>query len=551
VAIRRQKLDREVNLLHRNDAIIEVAPGWAFSITCPHYGEIAFDFTSYRRNGRDELAAQMRDALWNLRHEMVGISLRGRETLLSYFWRFLDELHQNGEPITDLFQIDRTLIDRFLAWLELQKNAMGKKKGEPFSLSTKKAAYGTIKALLVNRQIRCPEAVSADLKFPKNPFPNLALRTPKRLPYSAEEQRRIDSALNKDLQSIYESDGSSLPHLQVLAVHLLVLARTTGRNMQSLLELRRGSLQDHPLPDMDLLVTYKRRGGSVHASSHRKLAVDEHRQVRGIPAHIGGYFRGLCEITAPLAGEATGEDADFVLLRRISQGPLKGQVQRYAYEDARSSVVLFGKRHNLLDDSGKDLVLNVARLRPTFGHELYRRTRDIRCVQQALGHSNAQTTARYYAGSPLEAERDHAVVLDAMVSHYTRMEVNGKVLLAADGELPLQNVPDLLSSGYSTGIARCRNPFREDGGVCQKFFPCFTCPSMIVFEDDLWRLLSFYCRLLQERAKLPPLQWLKTYGPIIRRIDVDIIPHFPSEKVEEARSRAQRDPHPTWKGPVL
>lgn len=89
MAIRRQKLDREVNLLHRNDAIIEVAPGWAFSITCPHYGEIAFDFTSYRRNGRDELAAQMRDALWNLRHEMVGISLRGRETLLSYFWRFL------------------------------------------------------------------------------------------------------------------------------------------------------------------------------------------------------------------------------------------------------------------------------------------------------------------------------------------------------------------------------------------------------------------------------------------------------------------------------
>ena len=126
-----------------------------------------------------------------------------------------------------------------------------------------------------------------------------------------------------------------------------------------------------------------------------------------------------------------------------------------------------------------------------------------------------------------------------------------KALLAADGELPLQNVPDLLSNGYSTGIARCRNPFREDGGVCQKFFPCFTCPSMIVFEDDLWRLLSFYYRLLQERTKLSPLQWLKTYGPIIRRIDVDIIPHFPSEKVEEARSRAQRDPHPSWKGPVL
>lgn len=526
MAIRRKKLDRENTLLHRNGTVIEIAPGWAFSITCLHYGEIAFDFSTYRRNGRDGLAAQLRNALWSLRHEMVGVSLKGREALLSYFWRFLDDLHNNSESITELSQIDRALIDRYLAWLDLQKVALGKKKGEPLSLSTKKAAYATIKALLVNRQRRCPEAVGADLKFPKNPFPNITQRIPKRLPYSLDEQKRIDSALNKDLQVIYECDGSSLPQLQVLAVHLLVFARTTGRNMQSLLELRRDSLQDHPLPDLDLLVTYKRRGGSVQASSHRKLLEDEHRQVRGIPAHIGGYVRGLCEITAPLAGEATGEDADFVLLRRISQGERKGQIQRYAYEDARSSVVLFGKRHNLLDDSGKDLVLNVARLRPTFGHELYRRTRDIRCVQQALGHSNAQTTARYYTGSPLEAERDHAVVVEAMVSQYTRVEVNGKILLAADGKLPLQNLPDLMSNGYSTGIARCRNPFREDGGVCQKFFPCFTCPSMIVFEDDLWRLFSFYYRLLQERAKLPPLQWLKTYGPIIRRIDVDIIPTF-------------------------
>lgn len=432
MAIRRQKLVREVNLLHRN-TVIEVAPGWAFSITCVHHGEIAFDFTPYRRNGRDELAAQMRDALWNLRHEMVGISLRGREALLSYFWRFLDELHENGQSITHLSDIDRTLIDRYLAWLEQQKVALGKKKGEPFSLSTKKAAYATIKALLVNRQMRCGDAVSADLKFPKNPFPSLNQRVPKRLPYSVDELIRIGSALNKDLRAIYESDGTPLPHLQVLAVHLLVLARTTGRNMQSLLELRRDSLQDHPLPDMDLLVTYKRRGWSVHTSSHRKVPVDEHRQVRGIPAHIGGYFRGLCDITAPLAGEAADGDADFVFLLRISQGARKDQVERFSYEQARSSVVLFAKRHGLLNDSGKDLELNVARLRPTFGHELYRRTRDIRCVQQALGHTNAQTTARYYAGSPLEAERDHAIVVDAMVTHYTRIEVNGKVLLAVDG----------------------------------------------------------------------------------------------------------------------
>jgi hypothetical protein len=193
-------------------------------------------------------------------------------------------------------------------------------------------------------------------------------------------------------------------------------------------------------------------------------------------------------------------------------------------------------------------VLNVARLRPTFAHELYRRTRDIRIVQQALGHASAETTARRYAGPPLEAERNHAIVLEAMVCQFTRMEVDGKTLLAADGQIPMEDVPDILSGGYSTGIARCRNPFRDNGTVCAKFFSCFSCPSMIVFEDDLWRLFSFYYGLLQERPKISPMQWLKTYGPIIRRIDADIAPQFPAGKVEEARLRAQRDPHPTWKG---
>ena len=115
----------------------------------------------------------------------------------------------------------------------------------------------------------------------------------------------------------------------------------------------------------------------------------------------------------------------------------------------------------------------------------------------------------------------------------------------------MQDIQDLLSGGYNTGIARCRNPFRENESVCRKFFACFTCPSMIVFEDDLWRLFSFYYRLLSKQAKITLPQWLKTYGPIIHRIDTDIASQFPVDKVEAARLRARQDPHPTWKEPLL
>jgi hypothetical protein len=172
-------------------------------------------------------------------------------------------------------------------------------------------------------------------------------------------------------------------------------------------------------------------------------------------------------------------------------------------------------------------------------------------VQQALGHARVETTARHYADKPLEAERDHAIVLDGMVSQFTRIKIDGKILLAADGMMPLQDMKDILAGGYNTGIARCRNPFRENESVCKKFFACFKCPSMCVFEDDLWRLFSFYYRLLAERDKINPAYWLKTYGPIIHRIDTDIASQFPLSKVTAARIKAQQTPHPTWRGPLL
>ena len=553
MAIRRQKLDRNANLTLDSGRVVDMPPGWTFTIDCPHHGKIEFDFDRLRKYGRDDLAGQLRDAVWSLRHELLGKTLYSYEFHLRYFWRFLDELHTASTHITCLDQIDRTLVDRYLAWLELQVVTTGRTKGQVLSLGTKKSAFAVLKALLSNRQKRTPAAVNSELSFPRNPFPNAGQLIPKRKPYSLAEQGRVLNALNKDLRTIHEGEGTPLNYQQMLTVHLLILGLTTGRNLQPLLELRRDSLQEHPLPDRELLVTTKRRGWSSHATSLRKAAAqpEDRRSLLAIPATVGDHFRFLCGFTAPLVDDATENDRELAFLYRMSQSKRKGQVVRVSDQIAKSAVMAFTRRHALLNDQGQRLMLNMARLRPTYATELYRRTGDIRCVQQALGHASADTTARHYAEVPPEAERDHAIVLDAMVSHYIRLEIDGKVLLAADGQVPLQNVQDLLSGGYNTGIARCCNPFREDETVCKKFFACFRCQNMIIFEDDLWRLFSFYYRLLSERAKLSPPQWLKTYGPIIRRIDMDIASQFPADKVESARNRAQQDPHPTWKGPLL
>lgn len=555
MAIRRNKLDRKADLTLDAGRVVDMPPGWDFTIDCPHHGKVKVDFSPYRANGREELAGHLRDAVWSLRHEAVGATLKGFENPgIRYFMRFLDDLHAAGESITRVDQIDRKLLDRYLAWMELQVVSQGKHKGQRWSVATKRKAIVYIKTLLMNRQKRVPAAVSPELAFPRNPFPNSNQLTTKREPYSESEQKRIVEALNRDLRGIHEGEGEPLTPLQVLAVHLIVLALATGRNLQSLLDLRRESLCEHPIADRELLVTTKRRAWSTHATSIGKAeAAPEDTQVlQSIPKSVGDHFRFLCGYTAPLKFEADEADGEYAfLLRMVNSSPRKGQVVRLKGGNVAQAVRVFAKRHTLLDDRGLPLAFNVARLRPTFATELYRRTRDIRRVQQALGHRSPETTARHYANAPLEAERDHAIVVESMVSQFVRMEIEGKTLLAADGKIPLQDMNDLLSGGYNTGIGRCKNPFRENETVCQKFFHCFKCPSMCVFEDDLWRLFSFYYRLLAERSKINTVHWMKTYGPIIRRIDTDIASQFPADKVEAARLKAQQTPHPTWKGALL
>ncbi len=546
MAIRRTKLDRKVSLTEKDGELIDLPHGWTFTIQCPHIGSVCLDFNRYRANGREALAQEMRDAVWRMRHAVVGKTLQSITWMgLRYFWRFLDHQEENGITIANTGQVDRKVIVDFLGWLELQPVTRGAHKGSMLSLGTRRSIYNTLKTLLLYCS-RNPSDTAAI--FPSNPFPHGNRLVPKKSPYSRLEQQRILAAAHKDLSNIHSSSGHDLDQTQVLVVHLLIIGIATGKNLQSLLDIRRNSLQEHPLPDREFLVTMKRRGYSTQATAFsRKAGSRSHNALEAIPSTIADHIRFLSQYTEPLSRLASKELRELVMIRRLRHGKVDGEVVRLDANSVGCGARKFSARHALQDDDGKPLSLQFSRLRPTMATELYRRTHDIRLIQRVLGHSSAETTARHYLTLPAESERNHALVLDAMAHRFTRTEIEGKAILAADGAIPLQEMRNLLAGGYSTGIARCRNPFRENDAVCNKYLSCFRCPNMCVFEDDLWRLFSFYYRLLADRIKINPEHWLKTYGPIIQRIDVDIAPLFDPEIVEQARQKAQVSPHPTWR----
>ncbi len=550
MAIRRNRVDRTVNLTVSDDnRVMDMPPAWSFTIRCSQSGaEYPFDFERYKSNGREPLAAHMRDAIWSMRRELTGKSLTSYvNSGILPFWRFLDDLDASGEAVSCLEQIDRRLLLRFISWMERQIVLVGKNKGKPWALASQRAAYSNIKAILVNRQRFVPSLASPNLTFPKNPYPNSNRKIPRREEYSASEQERMLAACRIDLALFQEDIDALAPH-QVLAIHAVVTVLLCGINMGPLLEMTRDSLHTF-LPDRDLLIFTKRRGYTMRALSLPRQEHDDDAATV-IPRTAGDYLRQLQLYTEQFMDDSSANDRDYVFLCRLRKDSFterRGGVVRFDEVQAKNALKRFVERHDLRDDRGERLKLSLSRLRPTFARNLYQRSRDVRKVQKALGHVNpALTVQRYLPLVMPEAERNHAFVGQAMVGWATSQDQIHAIRLAADGKIPLQAATELLAGGYNTAVARCQNPFREGNSVCGKYLSCFKCPSMIVFEDDLHRLFSFYYRLLIERPKIPPHQWMKTYGWVVKTIDEQIAVQFDTLVVADARKQAIDAPHPAW-----
>ncbi len=550
MAVRRNRVDRTVNLvISANNQVVDIPPAWNFTIKCSQSGaEFPFDFNSYRTNERELLAEQMRDAIWSMRRALAGKSLTSYVSSgILPFWRFMSDLDASGEVVLSLNQIDRHLIVRFMSWMEKQIVIVGKNKGKPWSLASQMNAYANMKAILINRKRFVPSLINPNLTFPKNPYPNSARRIPRREEYSTQEQQRILMACKADLSSFQDDNNSLLSH-QVLAVHAIITVFLCGINMAPLLEISRTSLRPF-LPDRDILIFTKRRGHTMRALSIPKQELDNDAATV-IPRNVGDYLRQLQQYTEQFAINAESNDRDRVFLYQLndeSHSDRRGEIIRFDEVQAKNAIKRFVERHNLKNDRGEPLKLSLSRLRPTFAMNLYRRTGDIRKVQKALGHvSPALTVQRYLPPVMPEAERNHSFVGQAMVGWASSKDQFSIIKLAADGKIPLQDATEILSGGYNTAVARCKNPFREGDSVCGKYLTCFKCPSMIVFEDDLYRLFSFYYRLLSERPKIPPHQWIKTYGWVIKTIDEQIATQFDTLTVTNAKQRAIEAPHPAW-----
>ncbi|CAE6850645.1 hypothetical protein R69746_07337 [Paraburkholderia aspalathi] len=507
--------------------------------------------------GRDDLILVMARGLRRLQPTLANASITGiyHGGLMAWF-EFLDSVNDSSEPVRRIADIDRELLQSFVAWL----------RNRPAKTETGHLSYGSVRALYVNLKTVLMQCVATgELHmdcFPRQLFP-YAIRSHKSpAPYTKEEMRALMTALANDLRAIRAETFVGTEPDRLLIYFLLVAART-GRNPTSLCEMKRDAIQPHPLkPDThSLLTTYKRRGNSVSTLSVRKpRAVEE---ISVLAADTSSLIRDVLDLTDGLVIEAPAELRNHLwLYRRSYRWANLSSVTPFSKKALYKSIGRFVTRHHLVthdgcvgSDSHSPLAVTVMRLRKTFASRMWELTGgDVAMTAILLGNRPHVTDTHYLAVTP-EMMRNHHFLGKCLEVELRGTSRDAATLtrLAKEMHVEVDDIRRTLAGESNTGGGRCSSPLNgryapKDGHTaCSAFLHCFRCPNQVVMESDLYRMYSFYWLLVKERNLIGRNRWHKVYGWVIREIDHVIAPQFTASIVKQAKEQAFVDPHPMWR----
>jgi hypothetical protein len=442
------------------------------------------------------------------------------------FLTFCQNRAVQRQSIMTLDDIDLSLIEDFIVWISQLPN----QKGEGFlNFSSQKGIYKSAKAILLQLSslglLPSPEHI-----LPPAAYRGVPKTEQRATSLSKSERRDVAAALRIELDAILDDTFNGT---QGLAWGLLaaIIAMRTGMNATPLVELSRDALRPHPLKASDrLLVSYKRRNGTTQLARLSWSAGYEKSLTA--KSDVIAIYEWVRDRTESMIADAPAHLRSRLWLYRYA-GYIKtrhGDVTALSLAAIANALQELVTRHDLRSDEGQPLTLNIARLRKTFVNRIYELTRDPLLTARLANHTPKVSNDHYLEAS---AEQRHDFKYAGQILYDT---------LTTTDDTPLrQNTP----------VAGCTDPIDgqyapKDGTYCDRFLHCFKCKNMVVTQDDLWRLYSFYWLLNKERHIIAADHWARLYGTVINLIDEAIAGHFPDDVVRQAKNRAQDSPHPFW-----
>lgn len=430
-----------------------------------------------------------------------------------------------------LADVNRDLLDGYLRHLT----------GLGLATISQKNYYTKTKAVLIalGRRGLFPLVPSGDTATcPRNPFPNSNRKVKGETALSKRERQAFTTALHKAIRPIWSDNTLVTSNLLVSA--LLIVALHTGRNTTPLLEMGRDCLRPHPKDNTVFLVLWKRRGYNTSKVPLRAES-DAERLLEYTPSvrmNVERLIRRVMVLTEPLDSDAPDDLKGRVWLYRRRSSELVGEVTSLNaanLDDATSSLVA---KYGLEDSDGKPLRINISRLRKTFANRIFELTDgDLAITAAALGNT-PQVADRNYLAPGQDARRNWKFMGEVLVQELQTLTIG-----ATYKDTPMGRCADTVYGQFA--------PQRKDA-TCMSFMNCLRCTHYAVTAEDLYKLFSFYFRVLGERSRMDKKRWAREYAHIPRLIDQYIVAEglrrgiFKTATVEAARERARSQPHPFW-----
>lgn len=453
---------------------------------------------------------------------------------LKTLFRYLITLRMaKGRPL-DLADVNRAMIDGYLRYLRDQGNSADSQRVVfSYNKSVLRALGRRGIILLIDR--------GADATFPSNPFAGSTRAGKGEQPMSIGEKNAFTLAVRDAVRPLIESDME--PSSALVGYALLVVALHTGRNTNPLLEMSIDCLRTHPKEGYEFLVVHKRRGHTTSKVTLRADATTE-RIVETTPslrAGVSHLVRRVIHLTNSLRLEAPSELNDRVWLYRKTRDG-NGGIGILSVGSLEAAVNKLVNDYGLRGDDGRPMRINISRLRKTFVNRVYEiLDGDVAATATAAGNS-LLTTMRAYLRPSEESSRNWRfmgmVLVDELLSN----------TLGSTERTPVGRCSDALQGEYAP---------KRDGDLCQSFLNCLRCRNYVVTGDDLWRLFSFYWRVLGEQPRVDKRRWSRQLSHIPRLIERDVIEVgirkklFKLSEVDAARNKARHTPHPFWATPLI
>lgn len=430
-----------------------------------------------------------------------------------------------------LADVNRDLIDGYLGHLA----RLG------LATTAQKTFYTQTKSVLLalGRRGLIPLVTSGDAAtFPRNPFPNSNRKVKGEMALSKRERQAFAVALKQAIKPIWADDAPITGEL--LAYALLVVALHTGRNTTPLLEMSRDCLRPHPKDNTVFLVLWKRRGYNTSKVALRAES-DTERLLESTPSvriNVERLIRRVMALTAPLDAETPDDLKGRVWLYRSRNNESLGRVTALSTNTLALATNRLVAEYGLTDSNGKPLRINVSRLRKTFANRIFELTDgDLATTAAALGNT-LQVADQNYLKPDENSRRNWQFMGEVLVQ-----ELLTRTIGASYKDTPMGHCADQENGQYAP---------KHDGATCMNFMNCLRCKHYAVTAEDLYKLFSFYFRVLAERPRMDKRRWSREYAHIPRLIDHYIVAEglrrgiFKPAAVETARERARTLPHPFW-----